>query len=585
MADNTDSITAQITGSIVGLKAAMVQGAAVVREGTESITGSFETMSAGIEAALAPLLAITILLEGGHLFKEIVEGAAETAEQLDVTAQKTGIAAEELSALQFAAELSDVSIDTLNNGLKFLAKNMEAGAAGFKAMGVETKNADGSLRPLRDVLLDTATKFAGYEDGAAKSALAMNIFGRAGADLIPLLNQGAGGIAALEARARELGITMGEDDVAAAKKYDDQMKEFHSVMTALGRDLAVLVIPVLTKLAEWAEKGAAAMIRLLEKIRILKPDLTSALDNDPNLIHALGLDKKTEAPGVTPDKGGASFLEKLREQWNKVKEGQLGSDNDLLVMEILFWKKKISQAEVGSKDYLEIHNHIVDLESQLAERSAREQEKAQKEIAKGWLETFKAIPSAWNDAVKNWKSGAQSMGDFWKDLMGNLVKDAASAELEMLENYASMWLARKGLSVQGFTEEVLASTWSTLKIVGNYAIQAAAAAWAALAGIPYIGPFLAPAVAAATLAGVLALASGGVSFGGGGSGRSSGSGSASTSAAPTSAAQAQPVHVTIQAMDARSFHDFAMGNAAAFARATAAGAAAGARLPNSVGRG
>jgi hypothetical protein len=42
----------------------------------------------------------------------------------------------------------------------------------------------------------------------------MDLFGRSGANLIPLLNQGSEGITELEQKARELGVTMGEEAFA-----------------------------------------------------------------------------------------------------------------------------------------------------------------------------------------------------------------------------------------------------------------------------------------------------------------------------------------------------------------------------------
>ncbi|PLU75843.1 hypothetical protein BMJ22_21050, partial [Sinorhizobium medicae] len=92
---------------------------------------------------------------------------------------------EELSRLKYAADLSGVSIEGVANGFKKLSTNMADAAGGnktaaevFTQLGVAATNADGSLRSSSAVLLDVADKFAAMEDGAQKTALAVQLFGR-----------------------------------------------------------------------------------------------------------------------------------------------------------------------------------------------------------------------------------------------------------------------------------------------------------------------------------------------------------------------------------------------------------------------
>jgi hypothetical protein len=124
---------------------------------------AFEGMEAAISTAMAPLLAITAVLEGGEIFGEAISKAAEFGKQLEVASQKTGMEVEQLSALQYAANLSDVSVGELTIGLQRLARGMEeaeksTGPAyeAFRALGIHAMDAEGHLRPMHDVLLDLA---------------------------------------------------------------------------------------------------------------------------------------------------------------------------------------------------------------------------------------------------------------------------------------------------------------------------------------------------------------------------------------------------------------------------------------------
>ena len=62
-------------------------------------------------------------------------------------------------------------------------------AKAFKALGISVKDNEGNLRSSEEVFLDVADKFSKMEDGAGKTTLAIKLFGKSGADLIPLLNQ------------------------------------------------------------------------------------------------------------------------------------------------------------------------------------------------------------------------------------------------------------------------------------------------------------------------------------------------------------------------------------------------------------
>ncbi len=145
-------------------------------------------------------------------------------------AQKVGVSVESLSSLALAADLSDVSIEQLGDGLRFLNRNVteaqdansEAGKA-FRALGVDATDASGKLRATDAILLEVADAFAGAEDNAAKTAIAMAIFGRSGADLIPLLNQGSDAIKEQQAQAQALGLTFTGESAKGAERFNDSI--------------------------------------------------------------------------------------------------------------------------------------------------------------------------------------------------------------------------------------------------------------------------------------------------------------------------------------------------------------------------
>ena len=171
-------------------------------------------------------------------------------------AQGIGTTTESLSALSYAAELSGISQEELGSSLAKLAKNTSEAASGtaqqadaFAAIGLAAKNADGSLKNTDVLLGEIADKFAGYADGAAKTALAQEFFGKSGAKLIPLLNAGSAGISELTAEAESLGLVIGGDAAKAAEQFNDNLTRVSQVVTGLGNRVAQQLLPTLSKLS------------------------------------------------------------------------------------------------------------------------------------------------------------------------------------------------------------------------------------------------------------------------------------------------------------------------------------------------
>jgi hypothetical protein len=190
------------------------------------------------------------------------------ADRINDLSKSAGISTESFSALTFAAKQSGVEIEGLATGLKFLNKNMVEAASGnkemqavFAAMGINIKNADGSLKSANQTLSEVAEKFSSYKDGAEKSALAIQVFGKSGADLIPLLNEGAGGIQSMTERAAELGLVISQETATAADAFNDKMGEMSGIASGLGTQLAATLLPSMTNLTtaflEASKEGGA----------------------------------------------------------------------------------------------------------------------------------------------------------------------------------------------------------------------------------------------------------------------------------------------------------------------------------------
>jgi len=145
-----------------------------------------------------------IAIGAGMAVRAIVNSGKHSLEAADKYAKMSraiGMSVESLSAYAHVAELSGSSFETISKASVRLAANMKdtrdgtgESKAAFEELGISVINSAGRMRDTDSVIKDIATRFSTMADGSRKTALAVDIFGRSGAELIPMLNAGSDGI-------------------------------------------------------------------------------------------------------------------------------------------------------------------------------------------------------------------------------------------------------------------------------------------------------------------------------------------------------------------------------------------------------
>jgi len=211
----------------------------------------------------------------------MVKSAIDTGDALDEMSQRVGVSVETLSVWKPAAEQSGVSGESFERGLRKLSTTMleaatgsEDAARGLEAVGVEFKNQDGTLRATDQVLLDLAERFKAMPDGAEKTAMAVQLFGKSGAELIPFLNQGRDGINELAAEMQALGVQMSSETAAQAGNFNDALDKLKLATTSIGNQIIASLLPALNEMAggmvESAKQGGTLRAILDGVVMVLK---------------------------------------------------------------------------------------------------------------------------------------------------------------------------------------------------------------------------------------------------------------------------------------------------------------------------
>ena len=183
--------------------------------------------------------------------------AARQGDEAAKAAARIGIDAEAMQELGFAAEQSGAQMQDVETALRRqavaardAAKGTGTAAESYAKLGVKVTDAEGRLLPQLDLLEKTADGLAGVSSETEKLAIVNDIFGRGGAKMLPLLNQGAEGIAKLRQQARDLGFVMSEDATKAAEEFTDRMNELRKIAAGVRNQIGLALMPVITSLVE-----------------------------------------------------------------------------------------------------------------------------------------------------------------------------------------------------------------------------------------------------------------------------------------------------------------------------------------------
>lgn len=243
-------------GAVIGaLRVVLGADTAEFEDGLKKAEGKLGSFGSSIGKAAE---AIGVAMAGAVVTLGV--GIARTINQMDSmgkSAQKMGLPVDELSRLKYAADLSDVAVESLAKAVGILSKNMNAtagnavtpAASAFQALGISVTDTGGKLKSANQVMGEVAEKFAGMQDGAGKTALAMAIFGKSGAEMIPLLNSGSKGLADMAREAAEFGIVIDSKTNKSAEAFNDNLKRLGIAKDGVFIILTSKLLPALERLS------------------------------------------------------------------------------------------------------------------------------------------------------------------------------------------------------------------------------------------------------------------------------------------------------------------------------------------------
>lgn len=236
---------------VVNLTANSAQFTSGINKAKSDLSGLASSLNS-IKQLIGGFLAVHTIT---HAFSEIKESLGQLTE-VGAVAKTIGASTEFVSELGFAAKMSHVSVEDLTNGFKKMEKTIGQAAMGnndglVKMLSRANLEA-GKLQKMgpEDAFMEIAEAASRIKDPMQRAAFAVEIFGKGGQALIPLLAKGKDGIEELREEAQKLGVSFSSDMTDKASEAMHALKKVDAVMQGLKVRLAIDLAPGIASAAD-----------------------------------------------------------------------------------------------------------------------------------------------------------------------------------------------------------------------------------------------------------------------------------------------------------------------------------------------
>lgn len=181
--------------------------------------------------------------------------SAEATDRIDKMSQKLGMTREGFQEWDYILSQNGASIDSMKAGMKTLTNQIDELSKGgkvatdaFNELGLSQEDLAGLSQ--EEVFEKTIVALQGMEDETKRAAIANDLLGRAGQELAPVLNSGAGSVEELKKQAKDLGLVISDDAIDAGVKWTDTVDNLKRSMSAMVTNIGASVMPIVQKFAD-----------------------------------------------------------------------------------------------------------------------------------------------------------------------------------------------------------------------------------------------------------------------------------------------------------------------------------------------
>ncbi len=395
-----------------------------------------------------------------------VRATANHLDQLDEMSVKTGVSVDMLTSLELAAKQNGVSMDQLATSIRMMYRSMNEAAEGtkesadaYKILGVNVKDSGGNLKSGNEAFIEIADKISKIENPAQRSAMAMKVFGRAGAEMLPMLEGGRIALEGYIGQAQKLGLVFTSEDAKRAAAFNDVLDAFMARLTALRDKISLEVLPPLTKLLSYLSGADVPDV-------IKKKDI----DNDINQIQKILYKLQNGITLSTSDMASGwgyniDYLKKKLAELGKEAEaldekiaaggknsvgggGAVGGFASLIsnspgmagARQVMTWEeaaKKANEAALSIRGVQKASTELVENFELIPEVLDEVKISITDKLVAPFEDMTRDLQRQWEYTIKDWMQGGTTFGNF----MADMFSDVLQSFMDMLAQMAAQELA------------------------------------------------------------------------------------------------------------------------------------------------
>jgi hypothetical protein len=249
-------VSAIFTASSSGLSAGVSKASSSLKglqKDVASLRGGMQLLNAISGAQLLGSVASTAMSYARSLVN-VGQAQAEAIDSTSKLSARLGMTYGELAGLAHAGDLAGVSMDVIGKAatkadIAFVkaAQGSETAKAGFAAVGLELADLQGLTSAERFSTITDA--IAGLPTEAERAAAAVKLFGRAGADLLPLFAGGAGSIREATEEAQRFGMALTNAQGQDVEKMNDSFSKVSAAIGGIVQQITAYLAPSITAIA------------------------------------------------------------------------------------------------------------------------------------------------------------------------------------------------------------------------------------------------------------------------------------------------------------------------------------------------
>lgn len=440
-------------------------------------TGDMQKQATGLGSSMKGLYDKALLLRAGYAavaygIGAAIKSTADHLDQLDEMSVKTGVSVEMLTSLELAAKQNGVSMQQLATSIRMMYRSMNEAAGGskeaaeaYKRIGVNVKDSSGQLKSGNEAFLEVADAISKIQNPAERSAMAMKVFGRAGAEMLPMLEGGRDALKGYIEEAKRLGIVFTDADAKRAARFNDVLDAFSARLRAIKERLALEVLPVLTDFMmlmtgemtankdmdpgfkNWAENAGRVVKHLAAGKPMIEAFALASYETGVNMATAAAeagkfdeaikkrkQDKLTFTMDVTAPKydpakeGGSRIASRMRAASGLPP--QESPVADMLMQGIQKVNPQIGQMKIAVGEligaFAEVEPTIIDTRVKFEDL-----------LVAPFEDMMSTMQGAWADTISEFLRGGQSFGEFMSNMFGNVL----NSFVQMVSQMAAYQLA------------------------------------------------------------------------------------------------------------------------------------------------